>query len=208
MAEPAAEEKQKTEVSYFGSRKFICFVIFMICAGAAEISMSEWASVFAQNALNINKFAGDLLGPCAFALFMGIGRVFFGLFSNRFSQRKVLIVNNVLCFACFIAVGIANVPALSLLACALCGFGVSISWPGTYSLAAAAFPHGGTLMFSIFALSGDLGCSAGPWLLGFVADKLSLKSGFLVCSVFPLIMLLAAVFLIKEKDCKPADSAV
>jgi len=130
---------------------------------------------------------------------MGTGRIIYGMLSGKFSYRKVLILNNILCVICYLLVGFCNIPVLSLLACALCGFSVSLSWPGTYSLAAAKFPHGGTLMFSIFALCGDLGCSTGPWLLGIIADFFSLQSGFIVCAAFPLIMIIAALFL-KEKD--------
>lgn len=200
VVEQGNDEKQETVLSLFLTRQFWCFAIFMVCAGASEIAMAQWASVFAQNALGVNKFVGDLLGPCAFAIFMGSGRIIFGMNSGRFSPRKALIINNILCFICYVAVALCNIPILSLIACALCGFTVSLSWPGTYSLAAKHFTHGGTLMFSIFALCGDLGCSSGPWLLGFVADRVSLNAGFLVCAAFPVIMVLAAIFLLKEND--------
>ena len=193
-------EKSETLASLFKTREFWCFTIFMVCAGASEIAMAEWASIFAQNALGVNKMTGDLLGPCAFAIFMGGGRVLFGTLDGKFSPKKALIINNILCFICYVAVAVCNIPILSLLACALCGFTVSLSWPGTYSMAAKHFPHGGTLMFSILALCGDLGCSTGPWILGAVANRFTLQSGFLVCALFPLAMILAAVFLNKEKS--------
>lgn len=202
VIEPETEENKGQSKEMFKTREFWCFVIFMICAGASEIAMCEWASVFAQNALKVSKTVGDLLGPCAFAIFMGTGRILFGLFSNRISYRKVLIINNLLCCVCYLIVAFCKIPIFALLACAFCGFTVSISWPGTLSIASAYFPKGGTLMFSMFALSGDLGCSSGPWVLGFIADRLGLESGFLVCSVFPLIMVFAALFLINEKTVK------
>ena len=186
----------------FLSREFLCFVIFMLCAGASELAMAQWASMFVQKGLQINKVIGDLTGSCLFAVSMGIGRVLFGVISGKFSYRKALVFNNVLCFICYIVVAFCNIPVLCLIACAVCGFSVSLSWPGTYSLASARFPNGGTLMFSAFALFGDLGCSFGPWLLGVIADIFDLRTGFLACSVFPLIMLLTAFFLLKEKDCK------
>ena len=195
-------EKQTTAKELFKTREFVCFVIFMVCAGASEISMAQWASMFAQQGLGVSKVVGDLLGPCAFAIFMGSGRVFYGAFAGRWSTRKALIINNILCIFCYVLVGVCNIPAVSIVACALCGFTVSLSWPGTYSLATNRFKNGGTLMFSIFALCGDLGCSVGPWILGAVADKFTLNVGFIVCAAFPLIMILAAVFLLKEKDCK------
>ncbi|MCQ2477954.1 MAG: MFS transporter [Clostridia bacterium] len=187
----------------FLSKEFICFIIFMICAGASEISMASFASVFAQNALGVSKLTGDLLGPCSFAVCMGIGRVLYGAFSDKISIKKALILNNILCVICYLTVAFTNINFLSLVFCALCGFSVSLLWPGTYSLAAKRFGGGNTVMFSIFALCGDIGCSAGPWLLGYIADVSgSLKKGFAVCTVFPLVMILAALTLIKEKDCK------
>lgn len=197
-------QKCETVVSLFKHKEFWIFAIFMICAGVSEISMAEWASLFAQNALGTSKVVGDLLGPCAFALFMGTGRVVFGILGDRISRRKALIINNILCFGCYIAVAFLNIPILSLVACAFCGFTVSLSWPGTYSMAAECFPSGSTLMFSILALCGDFGCSIGPWLLGAVADRFSLQSGFMACSMFPIIAVIAAICL---KNNKVANSA-
>ena len=171
----------------------------MICAGASEITMAEWASLFAQKALGVNKAVGDLLGPCAFAVFMGSGRVIFGLLDGKFNPKKALIINNIFCILCYIGVGVFNIPVLSLVACALCGFTVSLSWPGTYSMAARHFPNGGTLMFSVLALCGDFGCATGPWLLGLVADRSTLETGFIVLAIFPTAMVLAASLLRKEK---------
>lgn len=204
VVEQPEQQNEKTSRSIFKTREFICFAIFMLCAGANEIAMSEWASVFAQNALGVSKTVGDLAGPCAFAILMGSGRVIYAKFLCKFSYRKVTIVNSLLCLACYFAVAVCKVPAFSLLACAICGFSVSIAWPGTISLAAARFPNGGTMLFSICALCGDMGCSTGPWLLGAVADITDLNTGFLVCCIFPLAMLGTAILLLKEKDCKLA----
>lgn len=207
VVEPPAEQKGGTLRGAINTRDFWCFVIFMICAGASEIAMAEWASMFVQNGLGISKVTGDLLGPCAFAVCQGIGRVVFGLFSGRFSVRRALIFNNFLCVACYLLVALCDIRAVAVIACALTGFSVSLSWPGTYSLAAERFKNGGTLMFSVFALCGDIGCSLGPWILGIIADITNLKTGFLVCSLFPLIFLAAAV-LYKENDCKNKDEMV
>jgi len=189
----------KTAKSLLKNRDFWLFAIIMICAGASEIAMAEWASLFAQKALGIPKTVGDLLGPCAFAICMGSGRVIFGLLDGKFNPKKALIINNILCIGCYVGVGVFNIPALSLIACALCGFTVSLSWPGTYSMAARHFPTGGTLMFSILALCGDFGCSMGPWLLGIVANKSTLETGFIVLAIFPAIMVITASLLRKEK---------
>ena len=195
IIEPDEKEKIPLHKSDILTPEFFCFAVFMVCAGASEIAMSEWASVFAQQGLGVTKIVGDLLGPCAFAVCMGTGRVVFGAFSGRYSQKTALIINNLLCCVCYICVALCKIPLLSLAACAFCGFTVSLSWPGTYSMAAARFPKGGTLMFSIFALCGDLGCSTGPWLLGAVADRGGLNNGFLICAVFPIILVIAALIL-------------
>lgn len=190
----------KTANTLFKNRDFWIFAVIMICAGASEITMAEWASLFAQKALGVSKTVGDLLGPCAFAVCMGSGRVIFGLLDGKFNPKKALILNNILCVFCYVGVAVCNIPTLSLIACALCGFSVSLSWPGTYSMAARHFPTGGTLMFSILALCGDLGCSIGPWLMGIVANSTTLETGFLVCAVFPAIMVLTAPLLRKENS--------
>lgn len=207
VIEPPAEEKGGSLKGAVKTRDFWCFVVFMVCAGASEIAMAEWASMFIQRGLGISKVTGDILGPCAFAVCMGAGRVVFGMLSGRYSVRRVFIVNSILCTACYIAAALSSIRMIAVCACALTGFSVSLSWPGTYSLAAARFKNGGTLMFSIFALCGDLGCSLGPWLLGLVADRSSLHTGFLVCAAFPLIMLIASL-IYKENDCKQSEKMV
>ncbi len=189
----------QTARELFGNRDFWIFAIIMICAGASEITMAEWASIFSQQALGCTKTVGDLLGPCSFALCMGMGRIIFGVFDGKFNPKRALIINNILCTACYIAVAFCKIPALSLIACALCGFSVCLSWPGTYSMAASHFKSGYTLMFSILALCGDLGCSVGPWLMGIVADKSTLQAGFLISALFPAVMIFAAILLKKEK---------
>lgn len=199
IVEQPDEPVSKTANTLFKNRDFWIFIVVMICAGASEITMAEWASIFTQQALGVSKTVGDLLGPCAFAICMGSGRVIFGLLDGKFKPKKALILNNVLCALCYIGVAVLRSPALSLIACALCGFSVSLSWPGTYSMSARHFTNGGTLMFSILALSGDLGCSIGPWIMGIVANVSSLQTGFLVSSIFPLIMVLVLPFLQKEK---------
>lgn len=207
VVEPPAEQKGGTLRGAVNTRDFWCFVIFMICAGASEIAMAEWASMFVQKGLGISKVTGDLLGPCAFAVCQGTGRVVFGAFSGRFSVRRARIFNNILCVVCYLLVALCDIRAVAVIACALTGFSVSLSWPGTYSLAAERFKNGGTLMFSVFALCGDIGCSLGPWILGIIADITNLKTGFLVCSLFPMIFVAAAV-LYKENDCKNNDAMV
>ncbi len=199
IVEEQNEPMAKTADTLFKNRDFWIFAVIMICAGASEITMAEWASIFTQQALGVSKTVGDLLGPCAFAVCMGSGRVIFGLLDGKFNPKKALILNNILCILCYVGVAVLNIPALSLIACALCGFSVSLSWPGTYSMAARHFPTGGTLMFSVLALCGDLGCSIGPWIMGIVANSTTLETGFLVCAIFPAVMVATAPLLRKEK---------
>ena len=198
IVEEQNEPMAKTADTLFKNRDFWIFAVIMICAGASEITMAEWASIFTQQALGVSKTVGDLLGPCAFAVCMGSGRVIFGLLDGKFNPKKALILNNILCILCYVGVAVLNIPALSLIACALCGFSVSLSWPGTYSMAARHFPTGGTLMFSVLALCGDLGCSIGPWIMGIVANSTTLETGFLVCAIFPAVMVATAPLLRKE----------
>lgn len=199
LVEEEPDSTSKTAKNLFKNREFWIFVVIMICAGASEITMAEWASLFAQQALGVSKTVGDLLGPCAFAICMGSGRILFGLLDGKFNPKTALILNNILCLLCYIGVAVIDIPILSLVACALCGFSVSLSWPGTYSMAAKSFPTGGTLMFSLLALSGDFGCSTGPWLMGIVSNATTLETGFLVAAVYPLVMIFAAAMLRKEK---------
>lgn len=198
IIEPEPERKSDSLKKLLSSPLFRCFMVMMLCAGASEIAMAEWASMFAQQALGVSKVIGDLAGPCAFAIFMGTGRVLYARFAERVSFRKTVMVLSALCVACYLTAAFVNIPLLALISCALCGFTVSVMWPGTYSAGSKAFPHGDAVMFSVFAMCGDLGCCLGPWILGIIADIKSLHTGFAVTAVFPVIMLITAIFFFKE----------
>ncbi len=202
IVEPDPEQKTMTFFELLKNKRFIIFGVMMICGGAAEIAMAEWASIFVQNALGVSKVIGDIAGPCAFALCMGTGRVLYARYSKRVSFIKLLILLNVCCVACYLAVALCQIPFVALLGCALCGFTVSISWPGVYSEGAKSFKNGGAVMFSVLALCGDLGCSFGPWLVGAVADEASLNLGIGLASIFPFVLVLCGFYLLKNKDCK------
>lgn len=199
MIEPPKGEKTETLKSLLSSRLFLCFLIMMLCAGASEIAMAEWSSIFAQRALGVSKVIGDLAGPCAFAICMGTGRTVYAAVSKKVSFKSAVIVLSALCTICYLMVALCGLPVFSLLACALCGFTVSIMWPGTCSEGAKRFPKGSTLMFSMFAIFGDLGCCVGPWIIGIVADKINLQTGFLISAIFPITMLLTVLLFLKEK---------
>lgn len=202
IVEPGAEQKQATFLQLIKEPKFIIYMIMMLCAGASEIAMAEWASIFAQNALGVSKAVGDIAGPCAFALFMGLGRVIYAKFSKKISFTKLLVILNVFGFICYMVVAICKIPFVALVFCAVCGVTVSISWPGIYSAGARTFTNGGAVMFSVFAMCGDTGCALGPWLIGFLADKFSLNLGFAMASIFPLIMVVCGLYILKTRSCK------
>ena len=185
-----------TFAELFRSKVFWVLVIMMVCSGACEQAVSQWASAFAETGLGISKTAGDLAGPMSFAVLMGGARAFYGKYGDKINLEKFMEGSAVLCVFSYLLISLAPWPFLNLIGCALCGFSVGIMWPGTFSRAAASLRTGGTAMFALLALAGDLGCSGGPTLVGFVSDAAggSLKAGILAAVVFPALMLLCLVF--------------
>ena len=182
------------------NKVFWLVIVLMLCAGASEHAIAQWASSFAESALNLSKTAGDLLGVCAFAVLMGTSRAFYGKYSEQIPLKKMMIFSAVLCICCYCLASFTASPILGLLGCAVCGFSVGIFWPGTFSMAASALPGGGTAMYALMALAGDLGCSSGPTVVGLVADGFggNLKKGIAAALVFPVVML-SGIFLMKYK---------
>lgn len=175
---------------------FWIFLAVMVCAGASELAMSQWASLFAEEGLKVSKTLGDLLGPCAFAALMGLARVFFGFMGSRIDLRRFILGSGVLCVFSYLLAVLAPHPVLALSGCALCGLSVGIMWPGTFSLASRRFPRGGGAMFALLALAGDVGCTSGPALCGVVAGfGGGLKSGLLAACVFPVVLCGCVLFL-------------
>lgn len=170
---------------------FWIFIIMMFCAGAAEQVMGQWASSFAQTGLGINKTAGDILGPCLFAILMGSARVFYGRSDGRIRLTNFIAISSVLCMASYIIAALSPVPIISLLGCALCGLATGIMWPGTYSLASSKMPWGGVRMFAFLAMAGDMGCLVGPTAAGWIAEACNnkLQVAFLVSLVYPILMI-------------------
>lgn len=195
----------------FGSRLFWIALVTMLCAGASELAMAQWASVFVEKALHLPKVVGDLLGPCLFALFMGIGRFWYGRSGEKVSLRKLLLGCSVLCVICYVLAVFSPWPLFALLGCAFCGLSVSLMWPGTLSYTAARMTHGGTALFTCMALAGDAGCSIGPWLTGLVSDlvqrgytgpdaaEYGLKAGILAAAIFPVGMFILLLLFPKKK---------
>lgn len=193
IVEPPKERRKSGIRKLIKNRRFIIYMLMMLCAGATEIAMAEWASMFVQQALGVSKVIGDLAGPCAFAVFMGAGRIWYAMVSHKVDFVKTLIVLSSVCFACYIIVAYCSIPWVSLIFCAVCGFTVSISWPGIYSAGAKEFPEGSSVMYSVFAMCGDTGCCLGPWTLGIIADSFGLNTGFAVTSLFAVLMILCCV---------------
>lgn len=192
----------------FGVKIFWILLIMMICAGASEQAVSQWASTFAEKGLGISKTAGDLAGPMAFAILMGVSRVFYGKYGDRIHLDRFMIYSCCLCIASYLGIALLPNPMLSLLACAFCGLSVGIMWPGSFSKAAAALPKGGTAMFALLALGGDLGCSGGPTLVGMVSSSLgdNLKMGVLAGVIFPVLLLTGIVLCRKTGDSERKSS--
>ena len=178
---------------------FWLFAILMICAGAAEQAMSQWASVFAESALHVSKTVGDLAGPCMFAILMGASRAFYTRFHARVNLLRFQLGSSVLCLVSYLVAALCPSPVLGLLGCGLCGFSVGMLWPGTMSLASARFPLGGTVMFAYLSLGGDVGCSLGPTVVGLVADSAGgrMQAGLLAAIVFPILLILGLLLCIR-----------
>ena len=193
-------EEGMTIVTLFQNRTFWLLFVMMICAGASEQSVSQWASLFAEKGLGISKTAGDLAGPMAFAFLMGASRAFYGNYGEKINLDRFMAVSSVLCILSYLCLVFMPVPVLSLAGCALCGLSVGILWPGTFSRASKALPAGGTALFALLALGGDIGCSGGPTLVGMVSGmcKGNLKAGILAALIFPVLLLTGAKFETKK----------
>lgn len=179
---------------------FWLFFLVMVCGGASEHAMSQWASSFAETGLGVRKSVGDLAGPCAFALLMGVVRVWYAKRSESVPLAKAISVSALLCVLSFLLAALGSNPLFGLLGCALCGLSVALFWPGSLSLSAKALRGGGTRMFALLALGGDVGCSIGPALVGLVSASRGddLHAGLLAAALFPAL-LLCALLLARRK---------
>jgi len=175
-----------------GNKLFWILLIAMICSGASEHSVSQWASVFAEKGLGITKTLGDLAGPMFFALMMGISRMIYGKFGEKIPLEKFMWFSGGLCIASFLIIALSPWPVVALLGCGLAGFSVGIFWPGCFSISSASLPRGGTVMFCLLALAGDLGCSLGPTVVGMVSSAFNdrLQAGTLAAVLFPLVLII------------------
>lgn len=205
------EGKEMKLKELFSAKTFYLAMLLMICSGASELAITQWASMFAEKGLGVSKVFGDLLGPGLFALFMAIGRTIYGIYGEKLNLKKGLAISSFFCVITYMITIFSSNTFVALLACSLTGFTVCLMWPGTFSIASSMFPRGGTLMFGILAICGDIGCSLGPWIAGKISDavevgqlkvnlfsaqnytleQIGLRSGLLVAAIFPLLMFIA-----------------
>ncbi len=172
------------------TRLFYVFALLMLCSGASEIAMSQWASFFAESGLKVSKTVGDLLGPCLFAAFMGTARVGYSRLSDKIPLEKMMLFSGALCAVCYLVASLSPIPLLSLAGCALCGLSVGIMWPATFSLASEKIPKGGTVLFALLALFGDLGCASGPAVVGKISEHFGgeVSVGLLFAIAYPILL--------------------
>mgnify|MGYP004607478631 CR=1 FL=1 len=204
----AEGERGLTAKELFSKKIFWVFVVMMACAGASEQTVSQWASTFAEQGLGVSKTIGDLAGPMAFALFMGLSRLIYGRYGDRLNLDRIMKGSCVLCIASYLGIAWIPIPMLSLVGCAVCGFSVGILWPGTFSKAAVSIKGGGTVLFAMLALAGDLGCSGGPTLAGAVSSLLqnNLHMGILAAIVFPIFLWVGISVLGKKEERDPRSA--
>ena len=195
------EENGMKVTELFRKPLFWIAICLMICSGASELAMAQWASAYAEAALGLSKTIGDLAGPCMFAVAMGISRVIFGKYGERIDLMKFMASSGILCVICYFLTALSSNPILGLIGCIVCGFSVGIMWPGTISISSKEFPMGGTAMFALLAMAGDLGGSIGPGIVGRVTQSAgnNIQVGMGVGLVFPFILLIMLFILIQRK---------
>lgn len=180
---------------------FWLMILLMVCSGASEASMAQWASSFTESAMGVSKTVGDLAGPCLFAVFMGISRIVYGKMSEKLDLTKAMLVCGVLCVICYLMASLSSTPMIGLAGCALCGLSVGIMWPGTISISSQKCPRGGTAMFAFLALAGDLGATISPAMVGNISNMFggNLKVGLFAATAFPLILIVGLAVQLKGK---------
>lgn len=201
--ERLVEDGQSMEIGkLFKTPIFWLMMLLMVCSGASELTMSQWASAFTESAIGVSKTVGDLAGPCLFAMFMGISRVIYGKFGEKVDLVKVMLICGIMCVGCYLLASLSASPVLGLMGCSLCGLSVSLMWPGTISISSQNCPKGGTAMFAFLALAGDFGAMAGPAVVGNISEMINgnLKTGLLVASIFPVILVVGLIILNKVRN--------
>lgn len=196
--EPIVDEGKGMRISsLFAIPLFWIAIILMICAGACELAMAQWASAYVESAIGMSKTMGDLAGPCMFAITMGISRVIYGKFGEKMNLKSFMLGSGLLCLICYLLTALSAVPVIGLIGCILCGFSVGIMWPGTISISSKQFPTGGTAMFALLAMAGDLGGAFGPSLVGQITQKNgdNLQAGMLFGCIFPIVLIISLLLI-------------
>ncbi|MBQ4067577.1 MAG: MFS transporter [Clostridia bacterium] len=183
---------------------FWLMILLMVCSGASEATMAQWASAFTESALGVSKTIGDLAGPCLFAMFMGISRMLYGKFSEKLDLSRVMLICGAMCAGCYLLASLASLPILGLCGCALCGLAVGIMWPGSISISSQSCPKGGTAMFAFLALAGDLGAMVSPAMVGSISEMAgdNLKTGLLAATLFPVLLVITLIILRASKKAR------
>ena len=197
---PIVEEGQGMGIRQLGRKPlFWAAICLMVCAGASELAMAQWASAYAEAALGLSKTLGDLLGPCMFAVTMGICRIIYGKKGESMDLMRFMIGSGALCVVCYVLASLFSDPIIGLVGCIMCGFSVGIMWPGTISVSSKVFPTGGTAMFALLAMAGDLGGSLGPAIVGRVTQYAgdNIRAGMGVGLIFPIVLIIMVVILKK-----------
>lgn len=197
IEQPVENGKEMPVAKLFKTSFFWLAVVLMVCSGASELAMSQWASAYTESALGFTKSVGDIAGPCLFAVMMGISRVIYGKYGEKLDLTKVMMGSGILCLFCYLLASLSQLPVFGLIGCILCGFSVGIMWPGTISLSAGRLPAGGTAMFALLAMAGDLGGALGPGMIGAVTQQSdnNLQRGMLAGTIFPLILVITLILL-------------
>lgn len=195
----AEKEKQLTLKELTRKKVFWVVMLLMFCAGACEQAVSQWASSFAERGLSVSKTIGDLAGPMLFAILMGTSRAVYGKYGEKIDLDRFMLYSGGLCLLSYLIISLVPIPAIGLIGCGLCGLAVGILWPGTFSMAASSIRNGGTAMYALLALAGDLGCSGGPTFVGMVSSAFNdnLRVGILMAVTFPVLLLIG--ILMKNK---------
>jgi len=204
IAHLVEEGKSMTILQLFKMPIFWLLALLMVCSGASELAMAQWASAFTESALKVSKTVGDLAGPCLFAVLMGVCRVFYTRFGSKFDLKKFMMGSGLLCLACYLAASLSGNAIVGLISCAVCGFAVAIMWPGTVSISAHTLTTGGTAMFALLALAGDMGGAIGPSFVGAISQLAgdNLKTGILLGSIFPIGLIIGLLILLRLRPGK------
>lgn len=202
IAPVVGEDEEKLSIKdMLKTKAFWIFMVLILCAGSSEQAVSQWASTFAEKGLGVSKTVGDLAGPMLFSVLMGVSRVIYGKFGDKIDLDGMMIFSGALCMASYLLIALSSSAVLGLVGVAMCGFSVGIMWPGTFSKASAGIKGGGTAMFALLALGGDLGCSSGPTFAGMMASAFGddLKKGILCAIFFPALLTVLTIFTKRRK---------